>query len=84
MVKVFPAQSVVLVMAAAPTALLGIARIFSMVLCAMVAAVVCNLERLLFVVATTITIMPPSSPTASTTMAIISSIKLKPRDLLAV
>jgi hypothetical protein len=56
------------------------ATIFSMVLSASVMAVLCNFDRPLLAVATPITAIPPSNPTASTTMAMVNSSRLNPRE----
>src|SRR5690242_13285440 len=77
--NVVPAQSVTLVLAAAPWARDGMATIFSIVLSANAVAVVSNRDLPLLAMAVESTAAPPTRPKANTTMAIISSIRLNPR-----
>lgn len=78
-VKVLPAQSVKLGDAAAPVASSGTAMILSIVLSASVADVAPSFGTELVAIAAQINPAAARSPTASTTIAISSSIRLKPR-----
>ncbi|HKW76913.1 MAG TPA: hypothetical protein VJN64_15385, partial [Terriglobales bacterium] len=76
--KVLPAQSVKLVLAAAPIARVGIATILSITLSDNAVAVVSKRERPLPAIATEIAAAPATSPTAKTSIATITSIMLNP------